>query len=155
MMTQQVKNLPAVQETMGLFPGSGRFLRGWNVNPLQYSGLVNPMDRGAWRATVQSVAKSQTQVRDWACTCTLFHCLYSFKVILGFLSPLFSSSICLKFSITNFFFCYFVKFWQVRVEGRYLLCGQLLTYSLVLEYLLIDKIIQKKSFNSSLGNITS
>ena len=64
MMTQQVKNLPAVQETMGLFPGSGRFLRGLNVNPLQYSGLVNPMDRGAWRATVQSVAKSQTQVRD-------------------------------------------------------------------------------------------
>ena len=154
-MTQQVKNLPAVQETMGLFPESGRFPRGWNINPLQYSGLENSMDRGAWRATVQSVAKSQTQVRNWACTSTLFHCLYSFKVILGFLSPLFSSSICLKFSISNFFFGYFVKFWQVRVEGSYLVCGQLLPCFLVLEYLLIDKIMQKKSFKSSFGNITS
>ena len=34
---------------------------------LQYSCWENPMDRGAWRATVHGVAKSQTQLSDWAC----------------------------------------------------------------------------------------
>ena len=44
----------------GLFPGSGRTPGEGNGNPLQYSCLKNPMDRGAWWATVQSIAKSQT-----------------------------------------------------------------------------------------------
>ena len=35
----------------GLIPGSGRSLGGGHGNPLQYSCLENPMDRGAWRAT--------------------------------------------------------------------------------------------------------
>ena len=39
---------------LGRLPGEG------NTNPLQYSCLENPMDRGAWRATVHGVAKSQT-----------------------------------------------------------------------------------------------
>ena len=43
-------------------PGSGRS-GGEHGNPLQYSCLENPMDRGAWRATVQRVAKSQN---NWA-----------------------------------------------------------------------------------------
>ena len=42
--------------------GSGRPPEGRHGNPLQYSCLENPMDRGAWRATVQRVAKSQTQL---------------------------------------------------------------------------------------------
>ena len=41
-------------------PGSGRFPGVGNGKPLQYSGLDNPMDRGAWWATVHGVAKSQT-----------------------------------------------------------------------------------------------
>ena len=44
----------------GLIPGSGRSPGGGNSNPLQYSCLENSMDRGAWRATVLGVAKSQT-----------------------------------------------------------------------------------------------
>ena len=44
----------------GLIPGSGRSPGEGNGNPLQYSCLENPMDRGAWWATVQRVAKSQT-----------------------------------------------------------------------------------------------
>ena len=45
---------------LGLFPGSGRSPGGENGNPLQYSCLENPMDRGAWRATVHGVTKSRT-----------------------------------------------------------------------------------------------
>ena len=45
---------------MGLIPGSGRFPGGGHGNPLQYCCLENPMDRGAWRATMHSVTKSHT-----------------------------------------------------------------------------------------------
>ena len=45
---------------MGSIPGSGRSSGGGHGNPLQYSCLENPMDRGAWRAAVHRVAKSGT-----------------------------------------------------------------------------------------------
>ena len=44
----------------GLIPGSGRSPGRGHGNPLQYSCLENPMDRGAWRAAVHRVAQSQT-----------------------------------------------------------------------------------------------
>ena len=44
----------------GLIPGLGRSPGEGNGNPLQHPCLGNPMDRGAWRATVQGVAKSWT-----------------------------------------------------------------------------------------------
>ena len=44
---------------LGLIPGWGRSPGEGNGNPLQYSFLENPMDRGAWWATVHGVAKSQ------------------------------------------------------------------------------------------------
>ena len=50
------KNPPAVQET-GLIPGSGRPPAEGNGNTLQYSCLWNPMDRGAWWATIDGVAE--------------------------------------------------------------------------------------------------
>ena len=43
----------------GLIPGSGRSPGGGNGNPLQYSRLGNPVDRGAWWATVHGVGKSR------------------------------------------------------------------------------------------------
>ena len=56
-----VKNLPATHAgDPGLIPGSGRSPGEGNGNLLQYSCLGNPMDRGAWRATVHGVAKSRT-----------------------------------------------------------------------------------------------
>ena len=65
-----VKNLPAsvgnIRDT-GLIPGSGRSPREGYGNLLQYSCLENPMDRGAWQATVHGVSKSQTQV-NWLST---------------------------------------------------------------------------------------
>ena len=61
-----VKSLPANagdKRDMGLIPGLGRSPGDGNVNPLQYSCLENPMDRGAWWAVVQGVAKSQTRLK--------------------------------------------------------------------------------------------
>ena len=52
---------------VGLISGLGRSPGIGNGNPLQYSCLGNPMDRGAWWATVHGVAKSPTQLSDWAC----------------------------------------------------------------------------------------
>ena len=59
-----VKNPPAMQENLGSIPGSGRSPGEGNGNPLQYSCLQIPMNRGAWWATVHGVAKSQTQLSD-------------------------------------------------------------------------------------------
>ena len=57
-----VKNLPANAGDSGSIPGSGRSLGGGNGNPLQYSCLGNPMDRGTWWATVHGVIKSRTRL---------------------------------------------------------------------------------------------
>ena len=48
----------------GLIPGSGRSPGEGNGNPLRYACLENPMDRGAWRAIVNGVTKSWTQLSD-------------------------------------------------------------------------------------------
>ena len=65
LVAQMVKNPPAMPVTW-VWPlgwedpfGEGR------CNPLQYSGLENSMDRGAWQATVHGVAKSQTGLSDF------------------------------------------------------------------------------------------
>ena len=58
-----VKSLPAIAGDIrdpGSIPGSGRSKGGGHGNPLQYSCLENPMDRGAWRTTVHRVAKNWT-----------------------------------------------------------------------------------------------
>ena len=57
-----VKNSPAGDP--GLIPGLGRSPGKGNGNPLQYSCLENPTDRGAWRATVHGVTKSWTQLSN-------------------------------------------------------------------------------------------
>ena len=52
-----VKNLPVNAGDVGSIPGSGRFPGEGNGSPPWYSCLRNPMDRGAWWATVHGVAK--------------------------------------------------------------------------------------------------
>ena len=52
-----VKNLPDNAGDLGLTPGSGRSPGAGNGNPLQYSCLENPKDRGAWSGTVHGVTK--------------------------------------------------------------------------------------------------
>ena len=55
-----IKNLPDNAGDAESIPGSGRFPGKENGNPLQYSCLGNPMDRGAWWATVQGVTKESS-----------------------------------------------------------------------------------------------
>ena len=54
------KNPPANAGDLGSVPGLGKYPGEENGYPLQYCCLENPMDRGAWRATVHGVAKSWT-----------------------------------------------------------------------------------------------
>ena len=49
---------------LGSIPGSGRNPGEGNGNPLQYSCLENPTDRGPWQATVCGVAKSRARLSD-------------------------------------------------------------------------------------------
>ena len=62
-----VKNGPAnagdIRDT-GSVPGSGRSPGEGKDNPLQYSRMENPMDRGTWQTIVHGVAKSQTELSD-------------------------------------------------------------------------------------------
>ena len=67
-MAQWVKNLPAMQETWVQSLGSEDLQEEENGNPLSYSCLRNSMDRGAWQATVQRVAKRQTWLSGYAHT---------------------------------------------------------------------------------------
>ena len=63
-------------EDPGSIPGSGRSPGEGNGNPLQYSCLENPMDRGAWWATIHRVTKSRTRLSDFcACVCDHFSLL--------------------------------------------------------------------------------
>ena len=63
-----VKNLPPGQcrdlRKAGSIPGSGRSPEGGHGNPLQYSCLENPMDKGAWWATAHRVTKGQTWLKQ-------------------------------------------------------------------------------------------
>ena len=66
-MALVVKSLPANAggvRDVGSIPGSGRSPGGGHGNLLHYSCLENHMDRGAWRATVHGVTKSQTRLSD-------------------------------------------------------------------------------------------
>ena len=63
-MALVVKSLPANAGDMGSVPGSGRSPGVRNGNPVQYSCLEDPLDRGAQWASVQGVTQSQTQLSN-------------------------------------------------------------------------------------------
>ena len=73
-----VKSPPANAGDTGSIPGWGRPPGGGYGNPLHYSCLENPMDRGAWQITVQGVAKSQTQLK-----CLSMHtCIFVYRILM-------------------------------------------------------------------------
>ena len=70
-----VENQPDNARNVGSIPGSGRSPREGNGNPLQYSCLGNPMNRGAWQATIHGVAE-ESDTTQWLNTNTPgLHCL--------------------------------------------------------------------------------
>ena len=68
LVAQRLKRLPAIWETWVLSLGQEDSPGEGNGNPLQYSCLENPMDGGAWWATVHGVAKSRTRLSDFTYT---------------------------------------------------------------------------------------
>ena len=115
-----VKNLPANVEDIrdaGSIPGSGS-PGGGHGNSLQYSCLENPMDRGAWWATVDRVAESETTKvaqhahRNYAVFLFLFwycNCYYSQKIFEKFLTLIVfhTKNINVKLGLTQVFICPF------------------------------------------------
>ena len=69
-------------------PGLGRGPGGGPGNPLQYSRLEKPMDRGAWRATVHRVTKSRTGLKQLSTHAGWLFCCYCHVAILLFLPKL-------------------------------------------------------------------
>ena len=70
-MAQRSKRLPGLQETWVQSLGQEDPLEKENGNPLQYSCLENPMEGGAWQATVHGVTKSQALLSDFTFTFTI------------------------------------------------------------------------------------
>ena len=62
-MAQHTKNAGDTGDE-GLIPGLGKYPREGNGNPLQYSCLENPKDRGAWQPTAQRVRKNWTRLNN-------------------------------------------------------------------------------------------
>ena len=71
---------------LGSIPGSGRSPGEGNGNPLQYSCLENPMDGGAWKATVHGVAKSRTRLSDFTSSLHFFPVLWH-RALYGYSLP--------------------------------------------------------------------
>ena len=82
----------------GSIPGSGRSPGGGNDNPLQYSCLGSPMDRGAWQATVHEVAKSDTTEQLSTHTLSHLNCcqMHSLTVFVSPKSTLYGATMVLK-----------------------------------------------------------
>ena len=78
-----VKNPPANAGDTGWIPGLERSLGEGNGNPLQYSCLGNPMDRGACWATVHGVTKSQTRLKRLSRTTKVNLLAYSRRISVG------------------------------------------------------------------------
>ena len=78
LVAQLVKNLPAMWETwVRSLVWEDSLEKGMTDYPLQYSGLENSMDRGAWWATVHGVAKSRTQLNNFH-----FHSVFNKTIFL-------------------------------------------------------------------------
>ena len=74
-VAQRLKHLPGLQESRGSIPGSGRAPGEGNGNPLQCSCLENPMEGGAWWATVHGVGKESDTTEQLNNTNDALSCL--------------------------------------------------------------------------------
>ena len=107
----------------GSIPGSGRSPGEGNGNPLQYSCLENPMDGGAWWATVHGVSKSWTRLSDFTFTFWDVGRLWSKHCAFGLCLDLWSvvGVVKLWVQLSVVFFCFVLFF---AGEGRKMPSGQ-------------------------------
>ena len=113
----------------GSIPGLGRSPGGGNGNPLQYSCLESPVDRGTWWAIVHGVTKTWRLPSDWACTHT-FMCDWDLRV------PILNFHFVLSlFSISVLWFHDYVIQWYLDFRGSIILAVQ--TFTPCRYYLLI------------------
>ena len=97
----------------GSIPGSGRSPRGGHANPLQYSCLHNPTERGAWRATDHRDAKGQTRLKRLSMhACRAFS--WSISQIRFSLSVAFLCSYASSFNLYRL--CFMAGFWWEKAE---------------------------------------
>ena len=104
---------------LGLIPGMGRSPGEGNGNPLQYACLANPMDGGAWRATVHGVAKSRTRLSDftftfkflliWTWNCSL----YSQLLFMPLLSKCGGDTLLKIYYLYNYLYKYLHKYYTI------------------------------------------
>ena len=120
-----------------MIPGSGRSPGEGNGNPLQYSCLENPMEGGAWWATVQEVAKSRTRLSDFTFTFT-FH-LFPVTSICSYLYYI-TNSTFFNFTLVLFFFLSLLLFFIELLE--------LITLSYIFSTLLDGSHIESSKFIS-------
>ena len=103
-MYSMVKN-PGASATAsgkaGLIPGLGRYPGEGNGDSLKYSCLENSMDRGAWRAPVHGVTKSQTWVSNWECMHAPCATCQEKQIKVPFLEKLIAKQLCLLNSKTK------------------------------------------------------
>ena len=88
-MVLVTKNSPANEGDMtdaGLISGLGRSPRGGHGNPLRYSCLENPKDRGAWQTAVHRVAQSQTWLKQLSLYIYIFICFTQRSSKIGIVS---------------------------------------------------------------------
>ena len=109
-----------------LIPGWGRSTGGGNGNPLQFSCLGNPMDRGASWATVHGVAKSQTQLSNFHFTS--LHFFVNGNDPENKLMKL-SNHIATRSFLACFYFSYEISEWPLRKTKHYIFSGCLFFFS--------------------------
>ena len=117
-----------------LIPGLGRSPGEGNGNPLQYSCLKNPMDGGAWQATVHGVAKSRTRLSDFTFKFQTY--ISSFLLDIYFFFRYLSIFILLIFNYAS----------NIQVIHHFQQCFQIISFSLCFQchhllYLIFFRII--------------
>ena len=101
------KNLPVNAGDTGSIPRSATYTGERNGNPLQYSCLVNPMDRGAWKAEFHGVTKSQTRLSDLACTHNISS--NSKLLMIKHFLKFYVITLIIYFSLIKILICTFIK----------------------------------------------
>ena len=105
MIISVVKNQPGNAGDSGSICRLGRSPGEGNGNPLRYSCLENPMDKGTWRVAVHGVAKNWTRPSDWACNIILTNKSYFLSVASVLTSPTAKNVQCCREPLGSFVHC--------------------------------------------------